>query len=159
MKKNTIDVCTNEIKKYAERKNLELDDYFEVYLSLLTIHDIISYELLHDLFENKEQSLSRKINEYYHNFELFDNEDHLTWEYENGYLKSLTILPNTHEIFIEFTTYYACFDNVTLNLRLFSWCKAIGFSVQEEDEADDYMTVGLLLDSPFVSERRNTYEP
>lgn len=150
MNKNTIDVCTNEIKKYAVRKDLELDDYFEVYTSLVIIHDIIAYDLLNDLFAKKEQSLGQNINDYFNDFEVFDNADHLTREYENGDLKSLTIMPKTHEIFIEFTTYYACFDDITLNLKLFKWCKAIGFSVQEDDVEEDYMTVGLLLDSPFV---------
>jgi hypothetical protein len=150
MNKNTIDVCTNEIKKYAVKKGLELDDYFEVYISLVIIHDIIAYDLLNDLFEKKEQSLGQNINDYFNDFEVFDNADYLTREYENGYLKSLTIMPKTHEIFIEFTTYYACFDDITLNLKLFKWCKAIGFSVQEDDVEEDYMTVGLLLDSPFA---------
>ncbi len=119
----------------------------------MIIHDIISFELLVDLLEYEKRSLSRNIKDYFTGFEVFDNDDYLTQEYENGYLKSLTIFPKTHEVFIEFTIFYVCFDDFTLNLQLFRCCKAIGFSVQDDDVEDGYMTVGLLLDSPFVKER------
>lgn len=151
MSRSILDTCTSEIKKYAMENGLRIAYYGNVFMCLLAIMDQVEDETSKDamLFSKSEYPFDY-INDYLRELTPFENEGNLVEEYEGGYLKSLSIMPDTGDVFIEFSTYYMEISELSMNLTLFPRSKSIGFTVQEDDKAESYMTVGILIESPFA---------
>jgi hypothetical protein len=151
MSRSILDTCTSEIKKYARENGLRIAYYGNVFMCLLAIMDQVEDETSKDamLFSKSEDPFDY-INDYLRELTPFENEGNLVEEYEGGYLKSLSIMPDTGDVFIEFSTYYMELSELSMNLVFFSRCKSIGFTVQEDDKEKGYMTVGILIESPFA---------
>lgn len=124
-----------------------MDSYAGTMIGLFTIDYIIKQDFDNDSVLDENGDFVDP-DEYYNNFVTFEDDSHSTDDYVNGFLKSITVVEETKDVFIEFDAYLVDFGDIMI-MPLFKNCKAIGFSVDGKSDDEDHMTVGVLLDSPF----------